>query len=378
MIKLINNIEKTLSNPLIKVQLNNNSLQTIIECYSDFCSNKIKEFSEAFNSLFKCKDEFTNILNAVIVENSTLFDKALNTLNNDNLYTKTKRTAEFNNATVTTSIAKCTKDKNYYIIKCYDYFIYIFDKNQKKCFMIIKNNKKAITMINILLLTPYLMYGELYAVHGGLINKGKNNILINNSSLGGKTTFAILFASHGWNIITEETTYITSTGNILPYNIRNYFNIRVGTYISFKDFFLSKKIINEKFLAMNNLPYDDLFDYGKLNQFSIDFDDLGSKINNNKMKITHSLKVSIDKSEKFKLKKCSPIENVKAFLELSLAPTVCLFQELLDYNITNQQYRYNNLIRIFKNTKSFILKSGLDYKENYSLLENKLKEDVRK
>ena len=118
--------------------------------------------------------------------------------------------------------------------------------------MLIKPNKKSLTMVNILLLTPYLMYGNLYAVHGGLVNKNNYNILINNSSLGGKTTFALLFATHGWNIITEETTYINSEGSILPYNIRNYFNIRAGTYLAFKDFFLNKNIIHDDFLATPN------------------------------------------------------------------------------------------------------------------------------
>ena len=124
----------------------------------------------------------------------------------------TKGLNDFNVATANTSYAKCTQDYNYYLMKCYDYFIYVFDKKNKRCFMLIKNNKKALTMINILILTPYLMYGELFAVHGGLVNKDDKNILINNSSLGGKTTFAILFASNKWDIITEETTYITNSG----------------------------------------------------------------------------------------------------------------------------------------------------------------------
>ena len=222
--ELIHEIENSLGNIKCKTTLYNNSLNTKIRCYSDFCSKDVVDFSNAFNCLFKNKKSSNNLIDVLINENDTLFDNVLDMLNNSGDFIETDKIKKFNEATITTSIAKCTKDKNIYILKCYDYFIYIFDKKEKKCYILVKNNKKAITMINILLLTPYLMYGELFAVHGGLVNRDNTNLLINNSSLGGKTTFAILFATHNWNIITEETTYITSNGIVLPYNIRNYFN----------------------------------------------------------------------------------------------------------------------------------------------------------
>ena len=372
--ELLKNIEKFIidNECLTTAMLKTSSLKTIIRCYSSLCCNKISEFTIAFNKLFKEKSECKNDLLCSIIEDITLFEKAENILHNDSLYIQTKRIAEFNKATITTSVAKCTLDKNIYILKCYDYFIYIFNKHDKKCYMLIKPNKKSLTMVNILLLTPYLMYGNLYAVHGGLVNKNNYNILINNSSLGGKTTFALLFATHGWNIITEETTYINSEGIILPYNIRNYFNIRAGTYLAFKDFFLNKNIIHDDFLAMEHQTENELFDYGKKTQFSIDFDELGSRIKYEDMKITHSLKVSIEKSRKLDIQKCSPTENVNSFLELSLAPTVLLFQDLLNYQITDKEERKNNLTKIFNNTSSFILKSGFDYKENFETILNKI------
>lgn len=364
--ELIINIENSLQNVKTEVKLENASLNTIIKCYSDFCSKDIVDFSEAFNSLFKNQTNSKNFIEVLIGENDSLFEKALDMLNNDDYLIKTDRINNFNNATITTSLAKCTKDKNIYILRCYDYFIYIFNKKQKKCYILVKNNKKAITMINVLLLTPYLMYAELFAVHGGLVNNGNNNILINNSSLGGKTTFAILFATHDWNIITEETTYITSEGVILPYNIRNYFNIRAGTYIAFKDFFYKKNIINNDFIALKDKDTNELFDYGKKLQFSIDFDKLGTKKSINTMRITHSLKVSIEKNQQFKIEKCSSLENVNSFLELSLAPTVLLFKELLDFYAIDKKKREERLNDIFKNTKSFVLKSGFDYKRNFN------------
>jgi len=366
--ELIHEIENSLGNIKCKTTLYNNSLNTKIRCYSDFCSKDVVDFSNAFNCLFKNKKSSNNLIDVLINENDTLFDNVLDMLNNSGDFIETDKIKKFNEATITTSIAKCTKDKNIYILKCYDYFIYIFDKKEKKCYILVKNNKKAITMINILLLTPYLMYGELFAVHGGLVNRDNTNLLINNSSLGGKTTFAILFATHNWNIITEETTYITSNGIVLPYNIRNYFNIRVGTYIAFKDFFYKKNIINEEFSNMENKTPDELFDYGKKSQFSIDFDKLGCNSNITNMKITHSLKVSIEKNQNLIIEQCSPLENVASFLQLSLSPTVLIFQELLNYNNIDKDKRQKQLEEVFKNTKSFILKSGFDYKNNFDTI----------
>lgn len=351
----------------ININLKNSKLFTHIKCYSTICKTKLIEFSNSFNKLFEANHNSENILNATIIENEVLFER-VNIFFNNSPLEETDSIKKFNIATITTSKAKCTEDNRFYILKCYDYFIYIFDKKKKSCYMIIKNNIKAITMVNILLLTPYLMYGELYAVHGGLVSNGTYNILINNSSLGGKTTFALLFASNNWNIITEETTYITKNGNILPYNIRNYFNIRVGTYLTFKDYFIKKGILNNEFLKMKNKTNEELFDYGKKNQFSIDFDKIGQNIKFTKMKITHSIKVSIEKRNDIQITKCSPTENVNAFLELSLAPTVLLFQELLNYNEINKEKRQEELNNIFKNTKSFILKSNFNYKEKFAYI----------
>ena len=351
----------------IDINLKNSKLFTHIKCYSTICKTKLIEFSNSFNKLFEGENNNKNILNATIIENEILFER-INIFFNNTSLKETDAIKKFNTATITTSKAKCTEDNRFYILKCYDYFIYIFDKKKKACYMIIKNNIKAITMVNILLLTPYLMYGELYAVHGGLVSNGIYNILINNSSLGGKTTFALLFASNNWNIITEETTYITKNGNILPYNIRNYFNIRIGTYLTFKDYFIKKGILNNEFIKMENKTNEELFDYGKKGQFSIDFDKIGQKIKFTKMKITHSIKVSIEKRKDIQIKKCSPTENVNAFLELSLAPTVLLFQELLNYNEINKEKRQEELNNIFKNTKSFILKSNFNYKENFDYI----------
>lgn len=370
MINLIENIKLLLEKPISETILKNKKLITNVKCYTSLCATKIIEFTDAFNILFD-NEVGDNKLNAYIIENDDIFEKSLSELSNTSLI-QTKGLKEFNKATITTSLSKCTKDENYYIMKCYDYFIYIFDKKNMNCYMIIKNNRKAITMINILLLTPYLMYGELYAIHGGLVNKGTNNIIINNSSLGGKTTFAILFATHNWNIVTEETTYITKKGIIFPFNIRNYFNIRVGTYLAFKDFFLQNNIISNDFLAMENKDNNELYDYGKTSQFSIDFDTIGTTIKQKNLSITHSLKVAIKKEQTFVISECSPLENVKSFLELSLSPTVLLFKELLKYDDINTIKREKELEVIFKNTKSFKLISGFDYKDNYNHILTKM------
>lgn len=369
--KLIIDLENEIRNNNKKIILKNCKLNTNIYTTQNNYFDDLINFSNAFNKLFNSFND-SNILNCYIISNDTLFLNALNCLNKDSLISS-KGLNSFNEATFNTSLAKCSKDLNYYIIKCYEYFIYIFDKNKKRCFMLIKNDKKVLTMINILLLTPYLMYGELFAVHGGLVNKGNKNVLINNSSLGGKTTFAILFASNGWAIITEETTYIKNTGEILPYNIRNYFNIRVGTYLNFEDYFKSKKIIIDKFLTMRGKSSKELFEKGKIGQESIDFSSIGTFKELSEKYISYSLKVSIQKDKNFSIIKCSSIENVNSFLELSLAPTVLLFKELLNYDKIDSYSRRIKLEKIFDNTKSYKIDSDFTYKEHFDEILNILK-----
>lgn len=367
---IIEEIKNLLSDNCFETVLISHQLRTCIKCYTNLCCSQIVDFSKVLNKTFECNEIPENKLDAHILEDDALFSRVLCKLE-DTTLTQTKAVKKFNESTVSTSLARCSEDGNYYIMRCYDYFIYIFDKINRQCYMIVKNNNKAITMINILLLTPYLMYGELFAVHGGLVSKGDKNILISNSSLGGKTTFAILFATHDWNIVTEETTYITKKGVILPYNIRNYFNIRVGTYLAFKDYFVSRNVIDEKFLMMEQLDNNQLFDYGKESQLSVDFSILGKSMNVENRYISHFLKVSIQKNRNLDIKRCSPLDSVNAFLELSLAPTVLLFEELLDYRITDKDHRKKELEIIFEHTDSFMLTSGLDYKVQFeNILKN--------
>lgn len=361
---LINKIEKELNFITKKIIFKNEKLNTIINLTTNFYENDLIKFAKTFNTLFNFQKHNDNCLNCYIINNDKTFEQALKVLNDKKLV-ETKAVTYFNKATANTSLTKCTFDHNYYIMRCYEYFIYIFDKKRKRCFMLIKKNKKVITMINILLLTPYLMYGELYAVHGGLVNKKNKNVLINNASLGGKTTFAILFASNDWDIITEETTYITKKGEILPYNIRNYFNIRVGTYLNFLDFFKKKNITIDTFINMKSKNSTELFDFGKEGQVSINFEKIGKFKNLDSSNITHCLKVSIAKDQIFKIERVSPIECVNSFLELSLAPTVLLFKDLLDFDDIDSSKRKHNLEAILNKTKSFKLISGLDYKDHF-------------
>jgi hypothetical protein len=361
---LINIIETTTKNQTNKYTLKSDKLTTKIHSTTSLFHKELIEFTTAFNKLFKNNKDPNNTINNYIIENDNLFEEAESVLNNNDLIT-TKALDAFNIATRTTSKAKCDKEKEHYIMKCYEYFIYIFDKSQNKSYMLIKKDIKVLTMINILLLTPYLMYGELFAVHGGLISKDKKNILINNASLGGKTTFAILFASNGWDIITEETTYITTNGEILPFNIRNYFNIRVGTYLNFLDFFKSKNIIFNDFISMNKLSSNELYNLGKKDQKSIEFEKIGTFKELENKCITDTLKVALKKDEPFKMIECSKNESVDAFLNLSLAPTVLLFTELLNFDIKDKETRKKQLEEIFMKTNSFEINSGFDYKNHF-------------
>jgi len=237
--------------------------------------------------------------------------------------------------------------------------------------MVVEDEKKALTMVNILLLTPYLLYGDLYAVHGGLVSDGKNNILLNSSSLGGKTTFALLFLENEWKIITEETTYITKYGEFLNYNVRNYFNIRVGTYLEFKEFFVKAGIINNSFLTMAGMSQKELFELGKKNQMSIDFESLCKNEGNVSSggRITHTLKVALERDQPgITIKETNPIEVVDRFLEVSLAPTVMLFRKLTNMNNLKKNKRREELVQIFKNIKSYSIISDFDYRKNFNYL----------
>lgn len=351
------------------------NLITTITCNYDLCSDHLIEFSHSFNTLLNTSQKNNrNNIKAFILENEDIFQKIeLIFLHAE--WSTNPRVKKFNLATHNTSGSKCTVDNKFYIIKCYDHFYYIYNTESSECLMAVKNEKKALTMINILLLTPYLLYGDLYAVHGGLVSDGKNNILLSNSSLGGKTTFALLFLASGWQIITEETTYVTRYGAILNYNIRNYFNIRVGTYLEFKDFFVNAGIINNAFLDMAHMKKKELFELGKKEQISIYFDTLSkSKGNLSTDQITHVLKVSLDKNKSgISIKKNSLTEIVDRFLEVSLAPTVMLFKSLTKMTNLKTEERRKELIQIFKNTKSYSVSSGFDYRKNFNYLIQKIK-----
>ena len=346
-----------------------NNLLTNIVCSYRLCSDNLMKLSSVFNASFKAPHHGSNVIEAFITENEDAFQK-IESIFQHSEWSTNDRVKEFNVATHNTSDSKCTSDNKFYIIKCYDHFYYIYNTESNQCLMVTKDEKKALTMVNILLLTPYLLYGDLYAVHGGLVGDRNNNILLSSSSLGGKTTFALLFLENGWRIITEETTYITKYGEILNYNIRNYFNIRVGAYLEFKDFFIKANIVNNSFLAMTNIEKKELFELGKKAQMSIDFEALcKNRDNATTNRITHVLKVSLEKGGSgMIIERSSPVENVNRFLEVSLAPTVMLFKSLTNMTNLKRNKRREELIKIFKNVKSYSVTSGFDYRKNFNFL----------
>ena len=349
-----------------------NNLLTNITCNYKLCSDNLTKLSAIFNASLRASRNGSNVIEAFITENEDVFQK-IKSIFQHSEWSTNDRVRQFNVATRNTSSAKCTIDNKFYIIKCYDYFYYIYNTESSQCLMVITNDKKAVTMVNILLLTPYLLYGDVYAVHGGLVSNGESNVLLSNSSLGGKTTFALLFLENGWQIITEETTYITKYGEILKHNIRNYFNIRVGTYLEFKDFFIKVGIVNDYFLAMADIDKKESFELGKRTQMSIDFEALcknrGDTTTN---RITHVLKVALEKGRSgMIIEKSSPIEIVGRFLEVSLAPTVMLFKNLANMANLKRNKRREELIKIFKNVKSYSVTSGFDYRKNFNFLLDK-------
>ena len=350
------------------------NLTTSIVCNYELCSNHLGEFTSVFNALFRnVQATSSNTLNVFILEDRTHFCMVENIFNNE-YWSKSNSIEKFNLATHETSSGKNTADHKYFIIKCYDHFYYIFNTISKECLLLVKNEKKAITMINILLLTPYISYDDLYAIHGGLVNKGGNNILLTNASLGGKTTFALLFLENGWQIATEETTYISRFGEIFNYNIRNYFNIRVGTYLEFKELFKKYDVTNDIFLGLESMSKNELFELGKKEQMLVYFDKFYKKqpslVEHN---ITHTLVVSLHKAKSgIAVKNIHFKEVCDGFLKISNSPTVGLFKDLLKIDTVVPENDEFELFKILNSVKTFNVASGLDYRNNFPVLLEKI------
>lgn len=344
-------------------------LLTRIVCGHASCSEEMARLSTAFNAALNAARLGQNVIEAFITESGDIF-RNIEVLFQRPEWSMNDRVRDFNEATLATSIAKCTSDNRFCIIKCYDYFYYVYDTASNRCLMATSGEKKAWSMVNILLLTPYLLHGDLFAVHGGLVSDGRNSVLLSSSSLGGKTTFALLFLENGWRIVTEETTYMTRHGEPLRYNIRNYFNVRAGTYLEFRDFFLKAGIVDDAFLAMADTAQPELFDVGKKGQISIDFDALCANGGDaGAGRITHALKVALDKHRSgMNIEKSDPVEVVNRFLEVSLAPTVMLFEGLTNMSTPDSNERTRELMQIFGDVRSYSVTSGFDYRGNFDAL----------
>ena len=371
LIKIFNEVIDNINSDLNRKSyvLVSDSLKTIIRSNHKQCSEYLSKLSIIFKKSLMVSHNCCNIINAFITENENVFQKI------EHIFKKLKspndnELKKFNVATRNTSIAKCTIDKNFYIIKCYDYFYYIFNKETNTCLMVTTSDKRSITMVNILLLTPYLLCGDLYAIHGGLVSDGKNNVLLYGSSLGGKTSFALLFLENKWQIITEDTTYITKQGKLLNYNVRNYFNIRIGTYLEFKDFFKKAGIINNSLLRMEKLSKEKLFKFGKYKQMSIWLEDLCKyKRKTRTNQITHALKIAlVENKSGINIRKMRVVDVIKSFMEISYAPTVMLFKNFLNIRKPKKSETKKALIQLLKNIKAYSITSGLDYRKNFNLL----------
>jgi len=360
----------------IRYKLSSDNLLTKIFCSNKLCFDNLKKLSSVFNKLFS---NFTICGNKKIIEvfiAKESFYPQVELLFHHPRWSIDNNVREFNKATFNTSYAKSTPDNKFYIIKCYNYFYYLYNTETNRCLIVIKNEKRALSMVNILLLTPYLACGDLYAIHGGIVSNGENNILITSSSLGGKTTFSLLFLENSWQIITEETTYITKFGEILNYPVRNYFNIRIGTYLEFKDFFIKNGIINKNFLSKSTINKKKLFDLRKDKQISIDFEILcKNKSKLNVKRITHVLKVYFKKDNKrsMVIKKINLLGIINKFLEISKAPTVVLFRNLMILNDLKIDGTKNKLKQIFKKVKGYSVISTLDYRKNFNYLLDKIR-----
>jgi hypothetical protein len=344
-------------------------LLTRIVCSHPPCSENLARLSTAFNAALKAARRDHDVIEAFITESGDIFRK-IEVLFQHPEWSTNDRVRDFNAATLATSKAKSTGDDRFCIIKCYDYFYYVYDTASNRCLIATSGEKKALSMVNILLLTPYLLHGDLFAVHGGLVSDGRNSVLLSSSSLGGKTTFAFLFLENGWRIVTEETTYMTRHGKPLGYNIRNYFNIRAGTYLEFRDLFLKAGIVDDVFLAMGDTAQPELFDAGKKGQISVDFEALCANGGDaGTGQITHALKVALDKHRSgMNIEKSDPVEVVDRFLEVSLAPTVMLFEGLTNMSTLDRNERKQELMQILSDVRSFSVTSGFDYRRNFDSL----------
>ena len=110
-----------------KTSLENEKLTTHIKNYYDNYSFDLIKLSKAFNGIFDFKGNSPQkSMDCIILNDNELFNELDYYLLKSKLY-ETATIVNFNNATRSSSILKCSKDKNYYIMKCYDYFFYLFN-----------------------------------------------------------------------------------------------------------------------------------------------------------------------------------------------------------------------------------------------------------
>ena len=134
-------------------------------------------------------------------------------------------------------------------------------------------------------------------------------------------------------------------------------------------------ITNDFFLSMAHLDKNELFELAKKEQMLIYFDVLSKdKVNLAHDQITHALKVSLDKNKfSITIEGSSLEEIVEGFLEISFAPTVTLFKDLLKINNVVKEKRKDGLMQIFRTVKSYSVISGFDYRKNFDFLIQEIK-----
>lgn len=268
---------------------------------------------------------------------------------------------EYNRIVNSKSDARISVDKKYIIMRFISGLFFIVNRITFECLIYVCDNIEAISMLNLLVVSPFVFVGELYVAHAGLVTNGERYILLYNDSLGGKTSFGFLFLSNGWDIVAEDVVYFDNRGHIVDFLFRKYFHVRVGTEVYFSKLFKTKQ---KK--CFDKRSKKELFELGKEKQSSIPYTDLCvRKYFSKENAITDVIMVNIDKDKKENyIVGFSNEILINKIVEICNMPTITVFKKMFPKleKISMEQQR-NELVKCMKNVKSYKVDVGLEYKD---------------
>lgn len=347
--------------------INSNYLTINIMCTEQTLASEFTQLKLALKKVLHCKKTTDNLISYFVdmkEETQNTIDKFLSSME----LTETEEVKIYNQATNNKTFAKCDSSKKFVAIVFDCGLKVIINRKTCECITYVSNNEEALTMLYVFLVCPLVLTGDLYVAHAGLVSKKKQNILLYNDSLGGKTSFGFLFLSHGWEIIAEDAVYFDKNGQVIDFLFRKYFHVRAGTYAYFQDLLENT---NKKSLSPSEK--ERLFDIKKSDQKTIPYSSICSRQQiRKKIVITDCMMINIDKMQKYnEIKKLSTDKLICNIVELCNMPTINIFKFLFPGlpKISMEQQRMQ-LRKCMKRTNSYCINVGLEYKDYYEEIIN--------